>query len=318
MQAIAQTQFTLPSQTGFYRGKVRDVYYIDNLLLSVTTDRISAFDVVLPRPIPGKGAVLNLLAAHFLKQATKVCPTWLLQVPDPNVSIGHKAEPFAVEMVVRGHLVGHAARQYAQGKRELCGVALPEGLFENDALPEPIITPTTKAAEGHDEDISRQAILEQGLVSEAHYSQMEAYSLGLFALGQQSAREQGLILADSKYEFGLHNGRIVLIDEVHTPDSSRYFYANGFDQRQKNHEPQKQLSKEFVRQWLMAKGFNGEAGQSVPDMDDHFITQTSLRYQELYKILTGNSLPEQAFTLNLEERILSNIQRFFTTHQPSK
>ena len=253
-----------------------------------------------------------------MKQATKVCPTWLLQVPDPNVSIGHKAEPFAVEMVVRGHLVGHAARQYAQGKRELCGVALPEGLFENDALPEPIITPTTKAAEGHDEDISRQAILEQGLVSEAHYSQMEAYSLGLFALGQQSAREQGLILADSKYEFGLHNGRIVLIDEVHTPDSSRYFYANGFDQRQKNHEPQKQLSKEFVRQWLMAKGFNGEAGQSVPDMDDHFITQTSLRYQELYKILTGNSLPEQAFTLNLEERILSNIQRFFTTHQPSK
>ena len=318
MQALAQTQFTLPNQTGFYRGKVRDVYFLDDKLLSITTDRISAFDVVLPRPIPGKGAVLNLLAAHFLKIATKVCPTWLLQVPDPNVSFGHRAEPVAVEMVVRGHLVGHAARQYAEGKRELCGITLPEGLNENDRLPEPIITPTTKAHSGHDQDISREQILEQGLVDQSVYSQMEAYSLNLFALGQQMAAERGLILADTKYEFGLHQGAVLLIDEVHTPDSSRYFYAEGFDQRQKNKEPQKQLSKEFVRQWLISNGFQGLPGQTVPTMDDTFVTQTSLRYQELYKLLTGNALPEQAFTLTLEDRIYANIQQFTTTPQPVK
>lgn len=317
MQAIAQTQFTLANQSGFHRGKVRDVYYIDNLLLSVTTDRVSAFDVVLPKPIPGKGAVLNLLAAHFFKAATQVCPTWLLQVPDPNVSVGHKAEPFPIKIVAMGHLTGNAARQYATGQRILSSTTLPDGLYENDPLPEAIITPTLKVEGGH-EDISREQILERGLVSEAHLRKLEEYSLQLFTMGQQMARDRGLVLADTKYGFGLHNGRIVLIDEVHTPGSSSYFYAEGFEQRQKKQEPQKKLSQEFVSHWLSSQGFNGQAGQAVPDMDDSFLTQTSLRYQELYKILTGNSLPEQAFTLNLEDRILSNIQQFLNTHQPTK
>ena len=233
MQSITQTNLTLKGQTGFYRGKVRDVYVINELLISVTTDRISAFDVVLTKPIPGKGAVLNLLAAHFLKAAAQVCPVWLTDVPDANVSVGHKAQPFPVEMVVRGHLVGHAARIYKAGKREICGVLLPEGLQENDPLPDPIITPTTKAHQGHDEDISREQIIQERLIDESTYTKLEKYSLELFALGQKMANDRGLILADTKYEFGLYDNDILLIDEVHTPDSSRYFYSEGFEERQK-------------------------------------------------------------------------------------
>jgi phosphoribosylaminoimidazole-succinocarboxamide synthase len=267
MNAIKETNFQFKNQTGFYRGKVRDVYYFDETMAMVATDRISAFDVVLPRAIPDKGRVLNQIAAYNLTATKQVVPNWVIKTPDPNVTIGFKCEPFAVEMVVRGYLAGHAAREYKAGKRVLCGVSLPEGLKENDKLPTPIITPTTKAHIGHDEDISREAILARGIVSEADYKQLEDYTLKLFALGTEMAAKRGLILVDTKYEFGKHKGTIYLIDEVHTPDSSRYFYQEGYAERQQNGEAQKQLSKEFVRQWLIENGFQGKEGQQVPEMN---------------------------------------------------
>ncbi len=292
MTAISETKFSFPGQTGYYRGKVRDVYSFDNLngesrLVMIASDRISAFDVVLPRPVPYKGQVLNQTAEHFLRATAGIVPNWLLDVPDPNVSIGLKCQPYAVEMVVRGYLAGHAWRQYRAGHRVLCGVTLPEGLRENDRLPQPIITPTTKAHEGHDEDISREEILARGIVPEAEYVQLEEYALALFARGTEMAAGRGLILVDTKYEFGNLDGRIYLIDEVHTPDSSRYFYADVYAENLENNRPQKQLSKEFVREWLITNGFQGKDGQTVPDMSDEWISQISSRYIELYETVTG-------------------------------
>jgi phosphoribosylaminoimidazole-succinocarboxamide synthase len=275
-------------QTGFYQGKVRDVHFIgDDLLVMVASNRISAFDVILPRPIPFKGQVLNQIAARFLAATTDIVPNWVLDVPMPHVTIGRKCTPFAVEMVIRGNLTGHAWRTYQQGLRTLCGVTLPEGLSENDFFPEPIITPTTKAHEGHDEDISREEILLRGIVSEADYALLENYTRSLFARGKEIAAKQGLILVDTKYEFGKVNDMIFLIDEIHTPDSSRYFYAEGYEARQQNKEPQKQLSKEFVREWLIAHDFMGKEGQQIPHMSDDFIIEISDRYIELYEKITG-------------------------------
>jgi phosphoribosylaminoimidazole-succinocarboxamide synthase len=310
MNAIKETNFQFKNQTGFYRGKVRDVYYFDETMAMVATDRISAFDVVLPRAIPDKGRVLNQIAAYNLATTKQVVPNWVIKTPDPNVTIGFKCEPFAVEMVVRGYLAGHAAREYKAGKRVLCGVALPDGLKENDKLPTPIITPTTKAHIGHDEDISREAILERGIVSQADYKQLEDYTLKLFALGTEMAAKRGLILVDTKYEFGKHKGTIYLIDEVHTPDSSRYFYQEGYTERQQKGEAQKQLSKEFVRQWLIENGFQGKDGQKVPEMTDNIVQSISERYQELYQQMTGETLaPVDYGTLNqrIEQSIVNYI-----------
>ncbi|MFN5238675.1 MAG: phosphoribosylaminoimidazolesuccinocarboxamide synthase [Bacteroidota bacterium] len=287
MKALRETKFSLPGQTAFYRGKVRDVYSVGNRLIMVASDRISAFDHILPRAIPFKGAVLNQMAAYFLDATRNICPNWLISSPDPNVAIGYRCEPVRVEMVIRGYLAGHAARTYAAGLRELCGVALPEGMKENDRFPEPIITPTTKAEEGHDEDISRAEILACGLVSEEDYVQMEAYTRALFQRGTEMAAAQGLILVDTKYEFGKLDGKVVLMDEIHTPDSSRYFYAEGYAERQARGERQKQLSKEFVREWLMANGFQGKEGQQMPVMPDDFVNEISERYIELYEKVTG-------------------------------
>lgn len=289
--ALFETHFTLPGQTGFYRGKVRDVYFLSSVMVMVATDRISAFDVVLPRPIPDKGRILNQIAARHLEATRDIVPNWALQFPDPNVTIGIRCTPFPVEMVVRGYLAGHAWREYRSGKRQLCGVELPDGLRENDRLPHPIITPTTKAHSGHDEDISREEILRRKMVSEADYVELERYSLTLFERGSRLAAARGLILVDTKYEFGKYNGRIYLIDEVHTPDSSRYFYAVGYEERQRRGEPQKQLSKEFVRQWLIENGFQGKEGQQVPLMDDERVLSISERYRELYRQVTGEELP---------------------------
>lgn len=286
---IQETTYQFPDQTGFYRGKVRDVYSFPDQLVMIASDRISAFDVVLPRPIPYKGQVLNQTAAYFLRATADLVPNWLLSVPDPNVSIGLRCEPYAVEMVVRGYLAGHAWRQYRDGHRTLCGVALPDGLRENDRLPEPIITPSTKAHEGHDEDISREQILAQGIVPEAEYVQLEQYALALFARGTEMAAGRGLILVDTKYEFGKHDGRVILIDEVHTPDSSRYFYADTYAENQRLGQAQKQLSKEFVREWLIANGFQGKTGQTVPDMSDEWVSQISRRYIELFETVTGQT-----------------------------
>jgi len=306
MNAIKATNFSFPKQTGFYKGKVRDVYYFGDLMAMVATDRISAFDVVLPRAIPDKGRVLNQIAARNLEATKKIVPNWVTKTPDPNVTIGFKCEPFAVEMVVRGYLAGHAAREYKAGKRLLCGVALPEGLKENDKLPTPIITPTTKAHIGHDEDISREEILSRGIVTEKDYLQLEDYTLKLYAMGTEMAAARGLILVDTKYEFGKHNNTIYLIDEVHTPDSSRYFYKEGYEQRQKNGETQKQLSKEFVRQWLIENGFQGKEGQQVPEMTDEIVQSISGRYQELYQQMTGESLAPVDYN-HLNERIEQSI-----------
>ncbi|MGB2445627.1 MAG: phosphoribosylaminoimidazolesuccinocarboxamide synthase, partial [Schleiferiaceae bacterium] len=284
-----EPDYQFSGQTKFYRGKVRDVYTIgQDVLVMVASNRISAFDVVLPRPIPGKGQVLNQIAEHFLVATEDIVPNWRLVTPDPQVTIGHRAEPFKVEMVIRGYLAGHAARTYKSGLRELCGVVLPEGMKENDAFPEPIITPATKADHGaHDEDISRENIIAKGIVSEADYVQLEAYTRALFARGQEMAKAQGLILVDTKYEFGkLADGTIVLIDEIHTPDSSRYFYAEGYEERQAAGEAQRQLSKEFVREWLMDNGFQGKEGQQVPEMTDDFVALVSSRYQELFERIT--------------------------------
>ncbi len=306
--AIFSTEYKLPNQTKFYRGKVRDVYTIANkYLVMVASDRISAFDVVLPKPIPYKGQVLNQIAAEFLKATSDIVPNWLISVPDPNVSIGRMCEPFKVEMVVRGYLAGHAARQYAAGKRELCGVTLPEGLNENDRFPKPVITPTTKADEGHDLDISREEIIKQGLVSEQDYIQLEKYSYALFGRGTEIAKKHGLILVDTKYEFGKSDGKIYLIDEIHTPDSSRYFYLNGYEERQKNGEAQKQLSKEFVRQWLIENNFMGKDGQTVPVMPDEFITTVTDRYIELYEKITGLKFVKNDSGENVSQRIERNI-----------
>ncbi len=304
MQPIVETHFQLPGQTDFYRGKVRDVYTVGDRLVVIATDRISAFDRILPRPIPYKGAVLNQMAAYFLEATRDICPNWLLSTPDPNVSIGYRCRPLRVEMVVRGYLAGHAARQYAAGRRTLCGVPLPEGLRENDPLPHPIITPTTKAADGHDEDISREEIIERGIVSAEEYALMEAYTQALFRRGTQMAAQRGLILVDTKYEFGEYRGQIMLIDEVHTPDSSRYFYADGYAERQALGQRQRQLSKEFVREWLMARGFQGKESQQIPDMPDDFICEVSERYIELFEQMTGRS-----FVRDPSEEPLSRIER---------
>jgi phosphoribosylaminoimidazole-succinocarboxamide synthase len=283
-----------PHQTNFYRGKVRDVYTIaDEWLVMIASDRISAFDVILPRPIPHKGQVLNQIAAHMLRATRDICPNWLLDTPAPHVSVGKKCSPFRVEMVVRGTLTGHAWRTYQAGKRELCGVALPEGLTENDYFPEPIITPSTKAEMGHDEDISREGIIARGLVREKDYTLLEKYSLALFQRGRELAAKRGLILADTKYEFGKIGEEVYLMDEIHTPDSSRYFYADGFEKRQEKGEKQKQLSKEFVREWLIENHFMGKEGQTVPVMTDEWIDTISKRYIELYEKVIGETFVPQ-------------------------
>lgn len=310
MQAIKETQFQFPGQTGFYKGKVRDVYYFGDYMAMVATDRISAFDVILPKAIPDKGRVLNQIAAYNLEATRDLVPNWVIETPDPNVTVGFRCEPFAVEMVIRGYLSGHAAREYKAGKRMLCGVPLPEGLKENDRLPQPIITPTTKAHVGHDEDISREEILRRGIVSEQDYQTLEDYTHKLFKKGTEIAAARGLILVDTKYEFGKHNGKIYLIDEVHTPDSSRYFYADGYEARQKSGESQKQLSKEFVRQWLIENGFQGKDGQKVPEMTDEIVKSISARYQELYLQVRGESLPAvdyASMVQRIEQSILNSI-----------
>lgn len=288
MNAIKETNFQFPGQTKFYRGKVRDVYTIkDQFLVMVATDRISAFDVVLPEPIPYKGQVLNQIAAGFLKVTDDIVPNWVITVPDPSVTIGRICQPFKVEMVIRGYLAGHAWREYFAGKRSICGVNLPDGLKENDILPEPIITPTTKAAVGHDEDISREAILSEGIVTEADYIQLEKFTRALYQRGTEIAAERDLILVDTKYEFGKAYNQIFLIDEIHTPDSSRYFYKKGYAERQQKGEAQKQLSKEFVRQWLLDHNFSGREGQQVPEMTAEIVQSISERYIELYEKITG-------------------------------
>lgn len=290
MSAIKETHFKFPGQTNFYKGKVRDVYTIgDKLLVMVVSDRISAFDVVLPEPIPFKGQVLNQIAAKFLNATQDIVPNWVLDVPDPTVTIGKICEPFKVEMVIRGYLAGHAWREYSAGRREVCGVKLPEGLKENDKLPEPIITPTTKASVGHDEDISREEIISKGIVSEQDYSQLEKYTHLLYQRGTELAAERGLILVDTKYEFGKAEGKIHLIDEIHTPDSSRYFYKDGYEELQAKGESQRQLSKEFVRKWLIENGFQGKEGQVVPEMNFELVQSISNRYIELYEHITGES-----------------------------
>ena len=305
-KAIKETHFSFPGQKGFYKGKVRDVYMFDNELVVVASDRISAFDVVLPRAIPYKGQVLNQIAAGFLKATADLVPHWVTATPDPIVTIGKHCEPFKVEMVIRGYLAGHAAREYALGKRMICGVPMPEGLKENDAFPTPIITPTTKASEGHDEDISREAILANGIVGEEDYLVLEKYTRALFQRGQEMAKEKGLILVDTKYEFGKADGKIYLIDEIHTPDSSRYFYAEGYEENQKQGLPQKQLSKEFVRQWLIANGFQGKEGQVVPEMNDELVESISDRYIELFEKITGTTFV-RAETTDIATRIEKSI-----------
>ena len=314
MNTINTTNFKFPNQTDFYKGKVRDVYSFENLLVMVASDRISAFDVVLPKAIPYKGQVLNQIAEHFLKATRDVVPNWLVATPDPNVSVGLKCETYPVEMVVRGYLAGHAWRTYKSGLRVICGVTLPEGLKENDKLPTPIITPTTKAHEGHDEDISRAEIISQGLVSEEEYAQLEKYTLALFAKGTEMAAQQGLILVDTKYEFGKKDNQITLIDEIHTPDSSRYFYSEGYSERQEKGESQKQLSKEFVREWLIANGFQGKEGQSIPEMSDEWINQISERYIELFEKVSGKKF-EKDTTNDVLNRVEKNINNYLASNQ---
>lgn len=312
MKAIKETHFTFPKQTNFYKGKVRDVYTIDNQFMAmVVTDRISAFDVVLPEAIPYKGQVLNQIAAKFLSATRDILPNWVLATPDEMVTVGRICEPFKVEMVIRGYLAGHAWREYSAGKRSVCGVSLPDGLKENDKLPTPIITPTTKAAVGHDEDISKQDILAKGIVSLADYQNLENYTQALFQRGTEMAAERGLILVDTKYEFGKVGDTIYLIDEIHTPDSSRYFYAEGYEERQANGEAQKQLSKEFVRKWLIENNFQGKDGQVVPTMTPEIVDSISERYIELYEQITGEQFvknPEKDILNRIEENVNKTIQ----------
>lgn len=312
MNAIKETNFSFPGQTNFYRGKVRDVYTIkDKYLVMIASDRISAFDVVLPKAIPFKGQVLNQIAAGFLEATADIVQNWVISVPNPSVTIGRICEPFKVEMVIRGYLAGHAWREYLTGKRSICGVALPDGLEENDPLSEPIITPTTKAAVGHDEDISGAEILAKGIVSEADYIQLENFTKALFKRGTEIAAARGLILVDTKYEFGKANGQIFLIDEIHTPDSSRYFYKEGYEQRQQKGEAQKQLSKEFVRQWLLANNFSGQEGQQTPEMTEKIVQSISERYIELYEYITAKPFqkPENEEVM---DRLEKNIVKALT------
>jgi len=309
---ITTTNFNFPGQKSVYRGKVREVYNInDDLLVMIATDRLSAFDVVLPKGIPYKGQILNQIATQFMKMTQDIVPNWLIATPDPNVAVGHLCEPFKVEMVIRGYVSGHAAREYAAGKRTLCGVTMPEGLKENDRFPSPIITPTTKADNGsHDEDISREAILSKGIVTEEDYLVLEQYTRALFQRGTEIAASRGLILVDTKYEFGkTKDGQIVLIDEIHTPDSSRYFYAEGYQERQDKGEEQKQLSKEFVRRWLIENGFHGQEGQQIPDMTDTYIESVSERYIELYENILGEQFIKADIS-NINERIEKNVVAF--------
>ena len=307
MNAVLETNFELPKQVSKYKGKVREVFNIDNKeLVMIVTDRLSAFDVVLPKGIPFKGQVLNQLAEKFLKATADIVPNWLLDTPDPSVAVGHKCEPFKIEMVIRGYMSGHAAREYKEGKRLLCGVTMPDGMKENDKFPTPIITPATKAEEGHDEDISREDIIAQNIVSKDDYEQLEKYTYALFKRGTEMAAEKGLILVDTKYEFGKKDDKIYLIDEIHTPDSSRYFYAEGYAERQAKSEPQKQLSKEFVRQWLIEHNFQGLDGQTMPDMPDDFVNLVSERYIELYEKITGERFVK-ADVSNIQNRIESNV-----------
>jgi phosphoribosylaminoimidazole-succinocarboxamide synthase len=310
MAALKGTTFNFPGQKSVYHGKVRDVYNInDEYLVMVVSDRISAFDVVLPKGIPFKGQVLNQIANKFMDATADLVPNWKLESPDPNVTVGHYADPFKVEMVIRGYCTGHAWREYRDGKREICGVRMPDGMREHDKFPEPLITPTTKADQGHDEDISREEIIAQGLVSEEDYTQLEEYTRKLFRRGTEMAAEMGLILVDTKYEFGKKDGKIILIDEINTPDSSRYFYAEGYGERQEKGEPQKQLSKEFVRQWLISNGFQGKEGQLIPEMPDSFVNEVSERYIELYERITGEKFVKSD-TSGIEQRIEKNVLRF--------
>ncbi|MBQ7439203.1 MAG: phosphoribosylaminoimidazolesuccinocarboxamide synthase [Paludibacteraceae bacterium] len=311
MNALTSTNFSFPGQTSVYHGKVRDVYFIgDNLLCMVATDRISAFDVILPEGIPFKGQILNQIAAKFLNETRDIVPNWLLATPDPMVSIGYRCKGYPVEMIVRGYLCGSAWRAYKAGAREICGVRLPEGMRENEKFPTPIITPTTKAEIGtHDEDISREEILARGLVPENEYRQIEQYALALFARGQEIAGKHGLILVDTKYEFGSCNGQVMLMDEVHTPDSSRYFYADGYAERFEAGEPQRQLSKEFVREWLMDNGFQGKEGQQVPEMTPAVVQSITDRYVELYEGITGDTFVKEE-TCDLATRIENNINAY--------
>jgi len=310
--AIKETNFNFSGQTKYYKGKVREVYTVDNeLLVMIVSDRISAFDVVLPKAIPYKGQVLNQIAAKFLKATEDIVQNWVLDVPDPSVTIGKMCEPFKVEMVIRGYLSGHAWREYSSGKRILCGVAMPEGMKENGKFPEPILTPTTKADVGHDEDISRDEILAQGLVSEADYLKLEDYTRRIFQRGTEIAEEKGLILVDTKYEFGKVGDKIYLIDEIHTPDSSRYFYSEGYQERQDANEKQKQLSKEFVRQWLIENGFQGLDGQTIPEMTDEFINEVSERYIELYEHITGDAFIKSDVS-DVLKRVEDNINKALT------
>jgi len=305
--ALAGTNFNFPGQQSFYKGKVRDVYSFEKMLVMVVTDRISAFDVVLPRAIPFKGQVLNQIALKMLLATSDILPNWVISSPDPNVTIGKTCVPFKVEMVIRGYLSGHAWREYKSGKRVVCGVKLPNGLKENDKFPEPIITPTTKASEGHDEDISREEIISRGIVSESDYVNLEKYTRAIFQRGTELASKTGLILVDTKYEFGKDGDQIVLIDEIHTPDSSRYFYSFGYEERQKNGQEQRQLSKEFVRQWLIENNFQGKEGQTVPEMSDEWVEQISKRYIELYEKLTGEQFVPAA-TENISARVERNVR----------
>ncbi len=309
-ETLARTDFRLPGQKAVYHGKVRDVYTLENdLLVMIATDRISAFDVVLPAGIPYKGQVLNQIAAHYLDATRDIVPNWKIATPDPMVTIGHRCEPFKVEMVIRGYITGSAWRAYAAGERVICGLPLPEGMRENQRFEHPIITPTTKADEGHDENISRQEIIVQGLVSKEDYEQIERYTYALFERGTQMAAEKGLILVDTKYEFGKKDGKIYLIDEIHTPDSSRYFYAEGYQERFERGEAQKQLSKEFVRQWLIENGFQGKPGQQIPEMTEAYCDSVSERYIELYERVVGKPF-EKADLSNLAERIEKNITEY--------
>lgn len=310
MKALVKTDYNFSGQTNVYKGKVRDVYNINNeYMVMVVSDRISAFDVVLPKGVPYKGQVLNQIASKFLDATQDIVPNWKIAVPDPMVTIGHYAEPFKVEMVIRGYLTGHAWREYKAGKRQLCGMPMPDGMVENQKFEKPIITPTTKADQGHDEDISREEIIAQGLVTEEDYVKLEEYTSKLFQRGTEIANEMGLILVDTKYEFGKKNGQIYLIDEIHTPDSSRYFYQEGYEARLNKGEKQKQLSKEFVRQWLIDNGFQGKEGQQVPDMNDAFITEVSERYIELFENITGDKF-DKADTASIDERIEKNVTAF--------
>ena len=311
MKAITSTNFNFPNQKDVYNGKVRDVYNInDEFLTMIVTDRISAFDVVLPKGIPFKGQVLNQLAKKFLKSTEDIVPNWMISSPDPNVTIGHFCEPFKIEMVIRGYLTGHAWRTYKSGKREICGVKMPDGMVEHQKFPTPIITPSTKADFGHDEDISRKDILTKGIVEEKDYLKLEEYTRAIFQRGSEMADERGLILVDTKYEFGKKDGIIFLIDEIHTPDSSRYFYKDGYQRRQENGEPQKQLSKEFVREWLMENGFQGKDGQKIPEMNKEFVESVSNRYIELFEKVSGTKFEKPDFK-NPIERIEKNVLEFF-------